>query len=568
MKEKIISLLKAAVGDGGVGAAPDLSVPDEPKFGHYSTNVAMRLAKARGVAPLELARELAAKIEAAAPAGFFEKVEAAAPGFINFWLNAETVQKEFAGVAREKDFGKSDVGDGEKVIVEYSSVNIAKPFHLGHLRNTIIGQSIANILEASGYDVVRWNYIGDWGTQFGKLIAAYKRWGKKEDVERQPIEELQKLYVRFHQEMEFDPELEKQGQIEFQKLEAGDKENRKLWEWFKKESLAEFEKIYKELGVDFDVWAGESFFEEEMKPLVAELLKSGIAERSEGAVVVRLDEFNLQPALVEKTDGASLYLTRDIANLRYRLKKYKPTKILYVVGNEQSFQFEQLFAVAKKLGIDGVGLKHLKYGLVLGEAGKKLSTRRGEAIAVKDVFSKAIDLSRGVVEEKARDLSAAEKDDVARAIGIGALKYNDLKENRMTDIVFDWDKMLDFTGDSGPYLQYAYARLRSILRKASDKPKLGDGVKKLDSDIELALMRKIFELPDVVEKAGELYATSILAAYLYKLAVASNQFYETTPILKDDDAARRGARLMLAEVAARTIKSGLALLGIETPEKI
>jgi arginyl-tRNA synthetase len=570
MKEKIASLLQQAIGvvAGGVGttsaAVPELSVPDEAKFGHYSTNVAMRLAKARGVAPLDLACELAAKVERDAPAGFFDRVEAAAPGFINFWLSKEAVQEEFAKVARDGDFGRNNVGEGRKVIIDYSSVNIAKPFHLGHLRTTIIGEAIANILDANGYAIIRWNYLGDWGTQFGKMIAAYKRWGKKEDIERQPVEELQKLYVRFHEEATVDPRLEKEGQEEFRKLEEGDKENRKLWEWFKKESLIEFENIYKELGVEFDLWIGESFFEKEMKPLVAELLEKGVAERSEGAVVIRLDEYNLQPALIEKSDGASLYLTRDIANLRYRIKKYAPMKILYVVANEQAFQFEQLFAVAKKIGIEDVELKHLKYGLVLGEAGKKFSTRRGEAIAVSEVFSEAIALSRAVVEEKAHDLSAGEKDAVARAVGIGALKYNDLKENRMTDIIFDWDTMLDFTGDSGPYLQYAYARLRSILRKASDTPRVGT----LDSDVERALMRKIFEFPDVIEKAGELYATSILAAYLYKLAVAANKFYETTPILKDDNARRRVARLALVEVAARTIKAGLALLGIEAPEKI
>lgn len=570
MKDAILQILKKVVGGDAV---VELSVPEEPKFGHYSTNVAMRLAKAQGKKPLDLAHELALKIAAGAPSGFFEKVEAVAPGFINFWLSRETVQKEFAAVARTKDFGRSAAGTGEKIIVEYSSVNIAKPFHLGHLRNTIIGDAVANILDVSGYKVVRWNYLGDWGTQFGKLIAAYKAWGRKEDIEKNPIEELQELYVRFHAEAAANPEFEKQGQAEFQKLESGDKENRKLWEWFKKESLVAFEKIYAQLGVAFDVWIGESDFEGEMKSTVSDLLKRGVAERSEGAIVIRLDEYNFQPALIEKSDGASLYLTRDIANLRYRLKKYTPTKVLYVVGNEQSFQFEQLFAVAKKLALDSAELRHIKYGLVLGETGKKFSTRRGDSVAVQEVLAKAIGLARGIVEEKARDLSPDEKNEVAEAVAIGALKYNDLKENRLSDIVFDWEKMLDFSGDSGPYLQYTYARLRSILRKAADelgvkKYDAKEHAKELHSDVEIALMRKIFEFPDVVHAASDLYATSILAAYLYKLAVAANKFYETTPILKDENAPRREGRLALVETAARTLRDGLALLGIKTPEKI
>lgn len=591
MKEQILEILKKALGELGadfIGADIDLSVPEEPKFGHFSTNVAMRLAKARGKKPLDLAQELAAEISANAPTGIFLKVEAVAPGFVNFWMSAGTIQKEFARVARWQKFGTSEVGghggvakkasgsEPQTIIVEYSSVNIAKAMNLGHFRTTIIGDALANIFDALGYDVVRWNYLGDWGTQFGKLIAAYKAWGTREAVEKNPIEELQKLYVRFHEEAEMNPELETRGQEEFNKLEVGDEENRKLWEWFKKESLAEFEKLYDALGVDFDVWIGESFFEKELKPITKELMDKNIAERSEGAVVVKLDEFNLPLALVEKSDGASLYLTRDIANLRYRLEKYKPTKILYVVANEQTLHFAQLFAVARKFGLDSAELHHIKYGLVLGESGKKLSTRGGNAVSVKDILEKAIAFSRRVVEEKARELTDAEKGEVAEVVGIGALKYNDLKENRMTDIVFDWNKMLDFTGDSAPYIQYAYARLRSILRKAEsdlrptthDPKELEAVLIQLDSDVELTLMRKIFDFPDVVQKTGELYATSLLATYLYKLAVAANKFYETTPILKDEKPARRLARLTLAEIAARTIKDGLALLGIKTLEKI
>jgi arginyl-tRNA synthetase len=568
MIDKISKLVSEVV---NVDFPVDVLVPEEPQFGHFSTNVAMRLAKTRGKKSLELAQEIAQEIAKRAPAGLFEKVEAAAPGFVNFWLTGETIQKEFLAVAREKNFGTSGIGGKKIAIVEYSQPNIAKRMHLGHFRNTMIGDAIANILEALGYKVVRWNYLGDWGTQFGKMIAAYKLWGKKEDIEKNPIEELQKLYVRFHEEAKLVPELENRGREEFQKLESGDPENRKLWEWFKKESLAEFEKIYQTLGVNFDIWIGESYFESEMKSVTKKLLDAGIAERSEGAIVVKLDEYNLPPALIEKSDGASLYLTRDIANLRYRLEKYKPAKILYVVANDQALHFEQLFRVAEKLGFGGAELRHIKYGLSLGEAGKRFSTREGRTILVEEVLEKVIKLARAVVEEKAHDLSTAEKDEVATAVGIGALKYNDLKENRTSDIVFDWEKMLDFAGDSAPYIQYSYARLRSILRKAEEAGKEHGAIKDfsgLETDVELILMRKIFEFPDVVMRAGELYATSVLATYLYKLAVAANRFYETTPILKDENVSRREARLALAEVAARTLKDGLALLGIKALEKI
>ena len=563
MKERIAIILKKVF---GADISVELSVPEEPDFGHYATNLAMRLAKKEGKAPFALAEELAEKIRSAAPAGFFEKVEAAKPGFINFWVSPETLREELGRAVKEKEYGRGAGGRGKTVIVEYSQPNIAKMMHVGHMRTTIIGDALANLFSFSGYKVIRWNYLGDWGTQFGKLIAAYKLWGDKDAVKKDPITELQKLYVRFHDEIKADPELERRGQEEFKKLENGDKENRALWEWFRKESLKVFEETYRTLGVTFDVWIGESFFEPEMRSIVKELLDADIAERSEGSIIVRLDAEGLPPALIEKTDGASLYLTRDIANLRYRLRKYKPAKILYVVGNEQALHFEQLFAIAKMLKLDSAELAHIKYGLVLGEAGKKLATREGRTVLLADVLRKATELTRRIVEEKNRELSGKEKDEVARVVALGALKYNDLKENRMTDIVFDWDKMLDFTGDSAPYLQYTYARFASILRKAGKQGKADYGL--LAAEPELALMRRIFEFPEAAEKAATLYSTSTLATYLYRLAVTANRFYETTPIMKDENSSRRDARLVLAAATMKTLRTGLGLLGIATLEKI
>jgi len=566
MNQELIIILKKIF---GADAPIEISVPEEELFGHYATNFALRQAKIKGVPPLDLAKEYAARIVAAAPVGFFQKVEAAAPGFINFWLSDKTLHEAFKHIAADKKYGAGNVGKGKTVIVEYSSPNIAKAMHVGYLRNTVIGEAMGNILALSGYRVVRWNYVGDWGTQFGKLIVAYKKWGDKKRVEENPIEELQKLYVHFHEEMKSDPDLEKRGQEEFKKLEEGDRENRRLWAWFKKESLEEFKKMYKLLDADFDVWIGESFFEGEMKAIVKELVKKGIAERSEGAIVVKLDEAHLPPALLEKSDGASIYLARDIANLGYRLKKYKPAKILYVVGNEQALHFEQLFAIAKMLGWNSAELQHIKYGLVFGEGGKKFSTRTGEVELLENLINTAVVKAREVIEAKNPDLPAEEKTDVAFAVAMGALKYNNLKENRTTEIIFDWGKMLDFSGDSAPYLQYTYARLKSILRKGeASGSRSKPNISSLDRTTELALMRKLFEFPDVVMRAGELYSTSTLAVYLYKLAVTANKFYETTPILKDDDAARRAARLLLIATAARVLQKGLGLLGIKTLEKI
>ncbi len=572
MKKKIEEILQKAIG-GKRGV--EVFVPEQENFGHYSTNFALRHAETAMKNPLELARELAGKIESAAPRDLFEKVEAAPPGFINFWLSKEAIQDELAAIFKRKDgHGRSVIGKGKTVIVEYSQPNIGKMMHVGHLRTTIIGDALANILEYLGYKVVRWNYLGDWGTQFGKLIAAYKLWGDKKAVEESPIDELQKLYVRFHEELKKDPELDARGQEEFKKLEGGDRENRKLWEWFKKESLKELDRIYRTLGVRFDTYVGESFFEKDMGPLVEELREKGITKKSEGATVISLDAFKLPPALIEKSDGASLYLTRDIANLKYRLEKYEPVKILYVVGNEQSLHFEQLFAVAKILRLDKAELRHVKYGLVLGESGKKLATREGGTILLKEVLEKSVRLAREIVEKKNQGLSAKEKDEIAKAVGVGALKYNDLKENRNSDIAFNWEKMLDLTGDSAPYLQYTYARLKSILRKVNGKWKMENGelpttsYQLLNSDIELELIRKIMEFPSEVMRSGESLATSTLANYLYKLAALANRLYETTPVLKEESAARRTALLALVTTTAETLKNGLGLLGIEVLEEI
>ncbi|MDO8574345.1 MAG: arginine--tRNA ligase [bacterium] len=539
-----------------------VEVPIREDFGHYSTNLALKLGKEKGESPMLLAQELAAKIKASPSGQIFDRVEAAEPGFVNFWLGEDFLRESFNNVYRaRKSYGESQIGKGRKVIVEFSSPNIAKPMHVGHLRTTIIGDALANICEFLGYKVIRWNYIGDWGTQFGKLLAAYKLWGDEKKVKTNPIGELLRLYIKFSKDEKENPELQGKGQEEFRKLEAGDRENRKTWEWIKKESLREFEKVYSVLGIRFDEVVGESFFQSELNKLIDDLLKNKLAEVSEGAVILRLDQFGLSTTLLRKSDGGSLYLTRELANLKYRLKKFKPDKILYVVANQQSLHFEQLFAAAKLLGLDKAELFHVKFGLTLGEDGKKFATRDGYLIPLSDVISKVVELSYNVVSQKNPDLPEAEKRRVAEVVGIGSLKYYDLKENRLSDIVFDWERMLDLKGNSAPYLLYAYARLSGIIKKA---PAGGSAnYNNLEGDLDFALIRKILQFPDIVAEAAETMFTSNLANYLYELASLANRFYEEVPILKDENELRRNARLSLIDMVRVVLEKGLKLLGIE-----
>ncbi len=562
----MLSLLKKLIASE-VGK-PDfkVSVPEFKNQGHFTTNVAFLLAKKNNTSPIVAAKKLAkALTNKPEVRKMFSKIEVANPGYINFWLSKEFLQSEFLKISKTKNYGKSNLGKDKKAIFEYSDPNIAKRMHVGHLRATIIGNALANIYDFLGYKTIRWNYLGDWGTQFGQLVAAYKLWGNKKELERHPIETLHQLYVRFHDEMKRHPQLSNRGREEFQKLETGDKENRKLWEWFKKESLKEFNKIYKILDVKFDTFIGEAFYEKELKSLVSEMKRKRIAKVSQGAVIVPLDKFGLPPALIQKADGSSLYLTRDIANLRYRLKKYRPTKILYVVGNEQALHFSQLFALAKIMKLDKAELTHIKYGLILGEKGRKVATRSGDGILLEEVIAKTVKLATEVVKKKNVKLSEREKDAIADAVGVGALKYNDLSQNRISDITFDWKKMLNLEGNSAPYLQYTYARLKSILRKAGRGGKFD--AKHLTSQADLDLVFKLSRFPDVLIEAGGSYFPHYLCDYLYDLARSVNLFYQTEPVLKSAPGLRE-ARLKLIEALATTIKTGLNILGIKAPEKL
>lgn len=566
IKEKIKQFVEKAITEIDRDQKLDVIV-EKPKtdFGDYAVSTAFELAKKLGKKPEEIAKQLAEKINHNKPEEITEVKTVG--GYVNFYLSPDFLQKELGKIHGDKEnFGKTDLGQGRTVIIDYSQPNIAKKMHVGHLRTTILGDALSNIYISLGFKVIRWNYLGDWGTQFGNLIAAYKEWGRKDEVEKNPIATLLDLYVRFTQEAKTNPELENLGREEFRKLEEGDKENLKLWQWFKEESLKEFEKIYQLLDIKFDLNIGESFFESKIKPLIEKLKKEGIAQASEGGLIINLDQFDLAPALIQKSDGASLYLTRDIACLQYRLSEYRPSKILYVVSNEQSFHFQQLFAIAKILGLTEAELEHIKYGLVLGEDKKKFATREGKVVFAEDLINKIIELAREIIETKNPALTDSEKQNISQIVAIGALKYEMLKDHRNTDIIFNWKRMLDFSGNSAPYLQYTYARLENILTKAE---KIGEtDFSEIKDKKALDLIKQLLEFPEAVIQCQKNNLTNPLALYLYELANLANNFYESAPILKDGNKSRQSAHLILIQTVAQTLKKGLSFLGIKVLARI
>ncbi|MEK9158206.1 MAG: arginine--tRNA ligase [Patescibacteria group bacterium] len=553
-------LQEYVVGASGISTA-EIIIPPDLKLGDYATNVAFILAKQEGKKPADVAGELKEKLLGTDLAKMAD-VEVAPTGFINFFLKTEFLDEE---IKKDK---KIDLGQGKKVIVEYSSPNIAKPIHIGHLRSTIIGDALANVYEKLGYEVVRWNFIGDWGTQFGKLIAADKKWhGNFSDTLKDPIQEMLRLYVKFHEELKNNPELEKEGQKEFKKLETGDEENLIIWKSFRSASLAAFRIIFNKLGIDSEkfVIKGESDYEPRLKPLIEELKNKGLAIESEGALIVELE--NMPPALLRKTDGATLYMTRDIASLEDRIQNYNPAKILYVVANQQALHFEQLFAVAKKLGWDSTELSHVKFGMVLGEDGKKLATREGKVVALQEVIDRITSLALETVKQKSADLSEEDENKIAHAVAISALKYNDLKQHPHTDIQFDWKAMLDLSGNSGPYIQYTYARLANILSKAGNGPWETSASASVDLEGKL-IERKLVNYLDVLIECTTPNALNGLALYLYDLSALANRFYENVRVLDEPDTEKKNARLNLIKVVADNLKDGLGLLGIQTLERI
>ena len=521
---------------------------------------AFSLAKVERKAPQAIATDIAEKIDPS----HFEKVVATGP-YVNFFLNKAKISDQvIKEVIKEgADYGQQNEGQGGNITIDLSSPNIAKPFSVGHLRSTVIGDALSNIFRKMGYNTIKINHLGDWGKQFGLLMVAYKKWGNKEAVEANPIDELLQLYVRINAEIENDPALDEEGRLWFKKLEDGDPEATELWQWFRDESLVEFNRIYELLGVEFDSLNGEAFYNDKMDEAVKILEDKGLLKESKGASIVDLDDVNLPPAMIKKSDGATLYITRDIATAMYRARTYNFVKNVYVVGQEQSNHFRQLKAVLKKMGFDwSDDMIHVDFGLVTKNR-QKLSTRKGNIILLEPTLQEAISRAKAQIEEKNPNLE--NKEAVAHAVGVGAVKFYDLKTDRRNGYDFDLEAMVSFEGETGPYVQYAYARIQSILRKADFKPSL-DANYNLNDAESWEIIKLLQDFARVVKRAADNFEPSLIAKYAISLAQAFNKYYAHTRIL--DENPERDSRLALSYTTAVVLKEVLRMLGVEAPEKM
>ena len=543
-----------------------IETPADIKMGDYAFPC-FKLAKLLRKAPPMIAKSIA---EAIGDDPMFEKVENV-NAYVNMFVSKEDFAREVVSEAIEKgdDYGRSSIGGGKKVIVEYSSPNIAKPFHIGHIRSTVIGNSIYKIYDFLGYDTMRINHLGDYGTQFGKMICAYRRWGNKEDVIKEPIKSLLSYYTKFHVEAEKDPALEDEARAIFAKLEKGEPEEVELWQWFRDESLKEFNRVYDMLGITFDSYNGESFYSDKMPRFVQELKDKGLLVEDAGAQIVKLDEYDLPPALITKSDGSTLYITRDIAAAVYRKETYDFYKNIYVVASQQNLHFQQWIKVIELLGYDWAkDCVHVPFGLVSMEEGT-MSTRQGRVIFLEDVLNRAVEQTRQIIKEK--NVNTENIDETAKEVGIGAVVFNELSNYRIKDYVFSWDKVLNFEGETGPYVQYTHARACSILRNAGDdavaKAKAGFDAEYITSESAHRLMSLIYELPEVIVEAGEKYEPSIVTRHIVDISQAFNKFYHDEHILVDNED-EKIAKIALVLAAKTAIKNGLGLLGMKAPEKM
>ncbi|HFU4024521.1 TPA: arginine--tRNA ligase [Streptococcus suis] len=521
---------------------------------------AFSLAKVERKAPQAIAADIVEELDTTG----FEKVVATGP-YVNFFLDKAAISHQvLTDVITEKDqYGKLNIGQGRNVTIDMSSPNIAKPFSVGHLRSTVIGDALANIHEKLGYKPIRINHLGDWGKQFGMLIVAYKLWGDKAAVEADPISELLKLYVRINAEAEEKPELDDEARQWFKKLEDGDPEAHELWQWFRDESLVEFNRIYDKLDVTFDSYNGEAFYNDKMDEGIQILEEKGLLQESKGAKIVDLESYNLPPALIMKTDGATLYITRDMATAMYRKRTYDFVKSIYVVGQEQINHFKQLKAVLKEMDFDwSDDMTHITFGLVTKDK-KKLSTRKGNIILLEPTLDEAI--SRALTQIEAKNPDLENKEEVAHAVGVGAVKFYDLKTDRDNGYDFDLEAMVSFEGETGPYVQYAYARIQSILRKANFVPSAENDYKLADAE-SWEIIKHIQNFSNVVERAGDKFDPSLIAKYAINLAQAFNKYYAHTRIL--DESPERDSRLALAYTTGVVLKEALRLLGVKAPEKM
>lgn len=519
------------------------------------------LAKMMHKAPQIIASELVGQINNS----YFEKVEAVGP-YINFFLNKSEISAQVLKevIKKREDYAQAAIGQGRNIVIDLSSPNIAKPFSIGHLRSTVIGDALSNIFQKLGYETVKINHLGDWGKQFGMLIVAYKKWGSEEAVRSHPIDELVKLYVRINAETKNHPELDEEAREWFRKLENNDEEALALWQWFRDESLMEFNRLYAELGIDFDSYNGEAFYNDKMEEVVQLLAEKGLLEESKGAQVVNLEKYGIEhPALIKKSDGATLYITRDLAAAIYRKRTYDFAKAIYVVGQEQTAHFKQLKAVLAEMGYAwSKDIQHVSFGLVT-KNGQKLSTRKGNVILLEPTIAEAVKRSLAQIDTKNPDL--VNKEAVAHAVGVGAIKFYDLKTDRTNGYDFDLEAMVSFEGETGPYVQYAHARIQSILRKADFQPQAAENYQLNDTE-SWEIIKLIQDFPNTIVKAADNFEPSLIARFAIHLAQSFNKYYAHTRIL--DDSPERDSRLALSYATATVLKEALALLGVEAPNEM
>ena len=536
-----------------------IEVPSHAEHGDLAFPV-FQLAKVFRKAPQAIAQEVAEQVDASK----FDKVVAMGP-YVNFFLKRGAVVNETLHAVLEggASYGQSDLGQGRNVVIDMSSPNIAKPMSMGHLRSTVIGNSISLILAKLGYQPVRVNHLGDWGTQFGKLIVAYQGWGDEATVKADPVKELVKLYVDFHEKAETQPELEDQARAIFKRLEDGDPEMLALWQWFREESLKEFQKVYDLLEVEFDSYNGEAFYNDKMDEIVDLLEEKGLLSIDNGATLVHLEDETLPPALIKKSDGSTLYLTRDLATAYYRKRTYDFAKNLYVMGSEQSVHFKQLQTVLEMMGNEWAkDMAHVPFGLITLN-GKKLSTRKGKIVLLEEVLKEAISLARQQIELKNPGLE--NKDQVARQVGVGAVVFHDLKTERMNSFDFNLEEIVQFEGETGPYVQYTHARSRSILSKYGQEVDLSVEFD-LSDDYAWEVAKKLADYPRIIRQAGDRYEPSVVAKYLVQLAQLFNKYYANSRILDQD--AGIVSRIALVAAVAQVLKDGLHLLGLHAPDKM
>ena len=539
-----------------------IEVPPNKEMGDFAFPC-FKLAKVFRKAPNMIAADLAENIEAK---GAISKVMPLG-GYVNFFVNKSQLAKTVINdvLTKKEKYGHSDLGQEKAVVIDFSSPNIAKPFHIGHIRTTVIGNALYKIYDSQGYNVVRVNHLGDYGTQFGKLIVAFKLWGSKEAVEANPIPELLKLYVKFHEEAEQKPEMEDEARAWFTKLENGDEEAKALWQWFRDESLKEFARVYDLLDIEFDSYAGESFYSDKMGVVIDQLKEKGLLVQSQGTNVVDLEQYNMPPALITKNDGSTLYMTRDLAAAIYRKNTYDFDKCIYVVGSQQSLHFQQLFKVLELMGFEWAkDLIHVPFGMVALEEGT-MSTRKGRVVFLEDVLKQAIEKTRETVLSK--NPNAKNVDEIAKQVGVGAVVFQELSNSRIKDYTFSWERTLSFEGETGPYVQYTHARCCAVLRKANEEVSTDINYELLSDGDAAEVLKVIGSFNKSIVSAMRRNEPHIVTRFVLDLAQAFNKFYHDNPILVEDEELRK-ARLALVAATRQTLENGLNILGMHAPERM